>query len=234
MSKLLRIDNKLMLNTNNMLVSAIEYVPPPVTRVVYNTSSAQADTYTSKPARIVFAVLPTIADTTQFAIVNNGISTEAGCAIFWVTYYTIDAFGNLSVTGYKASNNSTSCSNSTSWPTYPSNYLYYRGDVSVYGVSREIHKMGLAVPADAIAVLVAYVGGNTSETIYTTTVETDKVYSSVQDSCCALIQGSTLSNAVFNIAANTETTLNYNSSDIVYPYASNRTLVVGSRTSLGF
>ena len=203
------------------------------TRVVYNTATALSDTYTSRPARIVFALLPTIADNTQFAIVNNGIKTEAGCALFWVINYTIDASGNLTVTGYKASNNSTSCLNSTSWPSYPSNYLYYRGNVSVYGVSREIHKMGLAVPAEAIAVLVAYAGNDNSETIYTTTVATDKVYSGVQDSCCAMIQGSTLSNAIFNLAANTETTLSYNASDIVYPYASNKTLVVGSKTSLG-
>lgn len=232
MSKVLTFNNKMLYRVaSGKLVGFDNTIVN--NRVVYNTSTAIADSYTSKAARIVFAVLPTVADTTQFAIVNNGIKTEAGCALFWVTNYTIDASGNLSVTGYKAVYNSTSCSNSASWPSYPSNYLYYRGNVSVYGVSREIHKMGLAVPADTIAVLVAYAGNDNSETIYTTTVETDKVYSSVQDSCCAMIQGSTLSNAIFNMAAYTETTLSYNASDIVYPYASNRTLVVGSKTSLG-
>jgi len=234
MSKLLRINNKLMTN-NNKLTTVAAYVPPAVSRVVYDTSSAQSDTYTTNLNRVIFALLPTTADETQFGITTAGLKTpNNGASIFWVTNYNISNSGDLEVTGYKGAYNNTACSSNSGWPSAPSNSLYY-GNMNIYGVYTETHRMGLNVPTDAIAVLVAYNwGSDATGTLPIVAVNTNKVYSSVKDSCCAYIPGSTYVSAIYNMEANSTATISYQSSNIIYPYQSNKTIVIGSRTSLSY
>ena len=213
----------------------MDYIAPTVSRVVYNTSSAQSDTYTINCNRVIFAVLPTTADETQFGITTGGLRTpNNGASLFWVTNYSISNSGDLEVTGYKGAYNNTACYSNSGWPSAPSNSLYY-GNMSIYGISAETHKMGLNVPSDAIAVLVAYNWGSaTTATLPIVSVNTNKVYASIKDSCCAYIPGSTYVSAIYNIEANSTATISYPASAIIYPYQSNKTIVVGSKTSLGY
>lgn len=232
MSKVLAFNSKMLYRVASDKLVGYTHMN---TRVVYNTSTALADSYTSKTRRIVFAVLPTITDnSSQFAIVNNGIRTEEGCAIVWVDSYVINSNGSISLVGVKALHNSSNCSNSNYWPSMQSNALYYRGNTTVYGVSREIHKMGLSIPSYAVAVLVAYAGGTSTETIYTTTVETDRQYHDITDSSCAIIEDDNAVSTIFNMEP--ESTMSYLSpaASTIYPYQSNRTIVVGTKNSLGF
>lgn len=233
MTKLLRINNKLMLNSNSKLIGVVDYVPPANTRVNFTSGTCSLQTYTFNTSkyRVQFMVLPTDANATQFATCNNAIVTEQGYGIFWVTSYTIDASGNMHVEGYKGYN-STSTSRNSGWPTLGSNNtLYYYGGQTFGGVSAEAHKSGSAVPANAIAVMLAY--RNWYDTsIQANTVLTDKAYNSVADSTTAFITDGTFVDTLWNLSADTTATYDITTSNIVYPWATNRTIVCGSKDSL--
>lgn len=211
----------------------VDYVKIPNTRVNFTTGtcSLQTVTFDSSKYRVQFMVLPTDANETQFATCNNAIVTEQGYGIFWVTGYDIDISGNMHVEGYKGYN-STSISRNSGWPTLGSNAtLYYYGGQTFGGVSAEAHKSGSAVPSNAIAVMLAYRNWHDTS-IQANTVLTDKAYNSVVDSTTAFITDETFVNTLWNLNADTVAAYDITSSNIIYPWATNRTIVCGSKDSL--
>lgn len=204
-------------------------------RVTYNKSSATTIQFDTSHQHVMFSVLPVNADNTAFGIANNGIYAPYGCYVFWVKAYSIASDGSLTVTGVKADYNSTSCSESSSWPSPPSNKMYFYANSTVYSKSTELHKFALSVPSDSIAVLVAYSWNvSTSVTHKGLAVNTDKSYLDVRDSLTGIIQGSSYVSEIGNLAASSTATLTYPATDIIYPFSDNRVIVVGSKTSLGF
>ncbi len=200
-------------------------------RVGFVSGTCQYTSMSCPAYRLQFTVLPTGADNSQYGSCNNGIEINTGTGLFWVTDYNIDSSGNLTVSGRKAVN-ATSTSGSSSWPTLGSNTsLNYYYPFSVGGVSSEGHKYGIAVPSDAIATLVYYkncvdtsVAGNT--------VQTNKTYTDVTSSTCAFINDTTTANAMWNLANDATATYTFSSSIVTYPFNTNRTIVVGSKNYL--
>lgn len=205
----------------------------PATRVAFTkgTCSKQTLSLNGRNYRVQFMVLPTGADNTQLATCNNGISTGSGVGVFWVTDYTIASDGALSVTGYKAAYNSTSCSNSSGWPSANSSSLYYYGSQSFGGVSTEAHKFGLNVPSDAVAVLLAY-KNQTEESITCNTIATGKTYSSIADATCGFVRSQSYVDTIFGLAVNTSASYDFSASLMYYPLQTNRTILCGSRVYL--
>jgi len=229
----LQYGNKTILNSAR--TGYVGYVPPPVpaTRVAYTVGTCQRQTLSlsGRHYRVQFMVLPTAADASQFATCNNGIATNTGVGVFWVTDYRIDSDGALHVSGYKAPYTSTSCSSSSGWPNMTNNRLYYYGSQSFGGVTTEAHKFGLPVPADAIAVLLAY-KNQTEETLTCNTIATDKTYNDVTDSTCGFVINQTYVDTIFGLAANTEASYDFTAAEMVYPLATNRTILCGSKNFL--
>lgn len=200
-------------------------------RVGFVSGTCQSSSLTCPAYRMQFTVLPTGADDSQYGSCNNGIEIYTGTGLFWVTDYSIDSSGNLTVSGRKAVN-ATSTSGSSGWPTLGSNTaLYYYSPYTVGGVSSEAHKYGIAVPSDAIATLVYYKNCR-DNSINANTVQTNKTYTDVTSSTCAFVNDTTTGDAMWNLAANTTASYTFSSSIITYPFSTNRTIVVGSKNYL--
>ena len=205
----------------------------PATRVAFTkgTCSKQTLSLNGRNYRVQFMVLPTDADNTQLGTCNNGISTSSGVGVFWVTNYTIASDGALSVTGYKAAYNSTSCSSSSGWPSASSSSLYYYGSQTFGGVTTEAHKFALNVPSDAVAVLLAY-KNQTEEYLTCNTIATGKTYSSIADATCGFVRSQSYVDTIFGLAANTTASYDFSASLMYYPLQTNRTILCGSRVYL--
>lgn len=200
-------------------------------RVGFVSGTCQLNSMSCPAYRMQFTVLPSGADESQYGSCNNGIEINTGTCLFWVTDYSIDSSGSLTISGRKAVN-ATSTYGTSAWPILGGNiYLNYAYPFTVGGVSSEGHKYGIAVPSDAIATLVYY--KNCIDTsVSANTVQTDKAYTDVASSTCAFVNDTTTANAIWNLAANTTATYTFASSIVTYPFSTNRTIVVGSKNYL--
>lgn len=176
-------------------------------------------------------VLPVTDYTSQLGTCNNGIDTRAGASVFWVTDYTINSDGALHVTGRKAAYDYTMARSRSSWPKLNSSIMYYYGSQSFGGVSSEVHKFGVGVPSDAVAVMLAY-RNQSEESITANTINTAKTYTGLQDCLCGMCKDQTILNSIANLAVDTAATYDITSANMIYPLQSSRTILCGPREFL--
>lgn len=205
----------------------------PATRVTYTkgTCSKQTLSFGSRIYRTQFMVLPVTNYTSQLGTCNNGISTNSGVSVFWVTDYTIDSDGALHVTGRKAAYDYSRASSSAGWPSQNSSSMYYYGSQSYGGVTSEAHKFGVGVPSDAVAVMLAY-KNQTEESISANTINTNRTYTGLKDCLCGMCKDQTILNSIANLAVNTAATYDITATNMVYPLQSSRTILCGPREFL--
>ena len=216
------------------LIMNVEVPTPAVQRVnfISNTYQQQQTSITGG-RRTHFMAIPNGADNSQFGDISDGLNTGDGSNVFWVTDYSINSNGDLHIVGFKASNNSTICSDSTrdSWPSLNTTDLYYYRYYDIGGVSLEIQKRGIETPTNAIAALATYTFPYTT-TIKYNTVQTDKVYNDISDCTCGFIMDTSVINTITNMQANASYEFNITGTNMIYPLQTNRTIVCGSKNYL--
>lgn len=224
--------NGTILKVNNG-ASVIGSVTFSNTRVNFISGSCSKQTlnFGSRIYRVQFMVLPVTSYTSQLGTCNNGISTNYGVSVFWVTEYTIDSDGALHVKGRKAAYDYSSASSNSGWPTLNSSTMYYYGSQSFGGVSSEAHKFGVGVPSDAVAVMLAY-KNQTEQSIIANTINTNKTYTGLPDCLCGMCKDQTILNSIANLAVNTAATYDITATNMIYPLQSSRTILCGPREFL--
>lgn len=228
------INNRpILVNSRPLIIS--DSPKPPATRVEFTTGTCSLQTlnFGERIYRVQFMVLPVTDYTSQLGTCNNGISTGSGVSVFWVTDYTIDSDGALHVTGRKAAHDYVRATSRSSWPTLnsDSSVMYYYGSQSFGGVSSEVHKFGVGVPSDTVAVMLAY-KNQSEEYITANTINTDRTYTGVQDSLCGMCKDQTILNSIANLAVDTAATYDITAANMIYPLESSRTILCGPREFL--